>query len=366
MKSILIIPALNPPAELLTYIDELISSGVLHILLIDDGSSSDKTELFKTIEQHPECTVLRHSINMGKGRALKDAFSYVLNCKDWEGYDVITADSDGQHLVSDIIHLDKRMQELNRLRQGSLVLGCRNFRQEQVPFRSRFGNLLTCSLFHALYGVHISDTQTGLRGIPYCLLPRLCQLKGERFEYEMNMLTDAALSKTPIESIEITTVYLDNNAESHFNPIVDSLKIYKILLGTFFKYTCSSLISSIIDLLCFTIAVALLPLGHYQILEATIIARIISSLANYWFNRQLVFKENGNSSFSLLKYYILCVAVMFLSAGLVTFFSFLPVSPTLIKIVVDTILYLVNYQIQQRFIFNQASTTTLKLRRNHK
>ena len=42
---------------------------------------------------------------------------------------------------------------------------------------------------------------------------------------------------------------------------------------------------------------------------------------------------------------------MLCSAGLVGLFSFLPVPPTLIKIVVDTVLYLLNYQIQRRYIF---------------
>ena len=87
-----------------------------------------------------------------------------------------------------------------------------------------------------MYGVSVTDTQTGLRGISWDLLSHMCQLSGERFEYEMNMLTDAALSKTPVHTLEISTVYLDNNSESHFNPLVDSIKIYRILFGTFLKY----------------------------------------------------------------------------------------------------------------------------------
>lgn len=351
MKSIIIIPALNPPVSLLSYVQELTEAGAEQIVLINDGSSPEKAAVFHQLEAFPSCTILTHPVNLGKGRALKDAFSYILSREDWQGKPVITADSDGQHLPCDIIRLDERMEELSSRENEFLVLGCRNFHQKQVPFRSRFGNLLTCSLFRLLYGADISDTQTGLRGISQSLLSRLCMLDGERFEYEMNMLTWAALSKIHMESIEIATVYLDNNAESHFNPLTDSIKIYRILFGTFLKYGLSSILSALIDLSVFTIAIWLLPPAGGQILAATVIARIGSSLFNYWCNRRFVFGDKGSARESLPKYYALCAAVMLCSAGLVRLFSFLPVPLTLVKLVVDSVLYLVNYRIQRRFIF---------------
>ena len=198
MKSIIVIPALNPPDTLLSYVQELKSAGAGPILIVNDGSSPDKADIFDRLSALPSCTVLTHSVNLGKGRALKDAFSYILNQETWKGCCVITADSDGQHLPCDILRLEARMQELSASRQDFLVLGCRNFHQEQVPFRSRFGNLLTCTLFRLLYGIRVSDTQTGLRGISYGLLSRFCGLSGERFEYEMNMLAYSALAKIPV------------------------------------------------------------------------------------------------------------------------------------------------------------------------
>lgn len=351
MKNIIVIPALNPPDELLSYVDELIASGAEKLLLIDDGSSAEKKAIFEALKDRPECTILTHPVNKGKGRALKDAFTYILEQSEWKGLGVITADSDGQHLPEDVVRLDQKMEELHTLGKNALVLGCRNFNQDNVPLRSSFGNLTTSALFHLLYGVKISDTQTGLRGIPWALLPRMCKLKGERFEYEMNMLTDAAIAKLPIESVEIRTVYLDNNSESHFNPLVDSVKIYRILLGTFLKYAVSSLASSIVDLAVFSIALLFLPGGSWEILEATVIARIISSLVNYFCNRKLVFEDRGSTASTLPKYYALCVVVMFCSAGLVSLFSFLPIPKTVIKLVVDTVLYFFNYRIQRRYIF---------------
>ena len=353
MKNIIVIPALNPPEEFVPYVRELIASGATHLLLIDDGSSPEKKALFETLKEHPQCTVLTHPVNMGKGRALKDAFSYILQNPDLAGLGVITADSDGQHLPKDVLRLDQRMEELKSEGKTALVLGCRNFRQAGIPLRSSFGNRTTSALFHLLYGVRIQDTQTGLRGLPSELLPRMAELRGERFEYEMNMLTDAAISRIPFETVEIETVYLDNNAESHFNPLVDSVKIYRILLGTFLRYAVSSLGASLVDLIAFTALLFFLPAGDFQILGATAIARILSSLINYACNRRLVFDDKGSTASTLPKYYALCVVVMLCSAGLVSLFSFLPLPKTVIKLVVDTILYFFNYRIQRRYIFHR-------------
>lgn len=353
MKSIIVIPALNPSEKLIAYTDELIRCGAEHIVIVNDGSSKEHEPIFEQLERRSECRILVHKTNMGKGRALKDAFSYILGQKAWTGKSVITADSDGQHLACDLLRLDERMGEEPALKASCLYLGCRNFDREQIPWRSRFGNQVTSVLFRLLYRTSITDTQTGLRGIPYELLEPFSQLKGERFEYEMNMLTDAALQGIPIETIEIETVYLDNNTESHFRPIMDSFQIYRILLGNFLKYCFSSLLSALLDLLLFMAAERLLPSGPYQILTATVIARLFSSLFNYWYNKTRVFQDTGGAGTSIYKYYGLCIAVMLVSAGSVTLLSPLPVPNALLKVLVDTILYFFNYYIQKYYIFKR-------------
>ncbi len=355
MNSIIIIPALDPDPHLIAYTDDLIRSGASQILIVNDGSSSDKKAIFDELSLRPECHILTHKINRGKGRALKDAFSYVLNTDAYKGKPVITADSDGQHLVPDILHMDACMTRLSETEKDYLVLGCRCFDEDHVPWRSRFGNRLTSALFKLLYHETVTDTQTGLRGISNHMLEAFSRLEGERFEYEMNMLIDASLRKIPIKTVEIETVYLDHNTGSHFRPLVDSFRVYRILFGTFLKYSISSLVSALLDLSVFALADHLLAEGPRHILTATIIARILSSLFNYWCNKNLVFESGKNTAVSFLQYYTLCIVVMFCSAGLVTLFSPLPIPNTVIKIFVDAVLYVFNYIIQKRFIFKRAS-----------
>ena len=76
------------------------------------------------------------------------------------------------------------------IREYKVVLGVRTFDGDDVPFKSRFGNNLTSFVFKAMCGLNISDTQTGLRAIPYRYLQTFCEIEGEHFEYETRMLLE--------------------------------------------------------------------------------------------------------------------------------------------------------------------------------
>lgn len=103
---IILIPALNPPKDLLSsYIDELKEKGFRRILLVNDGSRAEYDEYFKKFKKDG-VDVFSHYKNFGKGRALKNAFNYILNTYDDFSY-VITADSDGQHRAEDVLKLQK-------------------------------------------------------------------------------------------------------------------------------------------------------------------------------------------------------------------------------------------------------------------
>lgn len=69
--NIIMIPALNPPESLVGYIQNLIQQGFKKIVVIDDGSNEEAKKIFDKITKFKECIVLRHVINLGKGRALK-------------------------------------------------------------------------------------------------------------------------------------------------------------------------------------------------------------------------------------------------------------------------------------------------------
>lgn len=206
-------------------------------------------------------------------------------------------------------------------------------------------------------GGAITDTQTGLRGIPRSLIPEYLTLSGERFEYETGMLIEALSKKTPVIEVPIETIYIAGNSGTHFNPIVDSLKIYGLIFGSFLKFLLSSLSASLIDLAVFQAVVALL--GRFALSSrvgvATAVARLCSSLYNYKVNKSVVFKAQqggGASGRPIVRYYALVVVQACLSATCVfALSSWLEMPELLSKIIVDSLLFLLSYQVQRRWVF---------------
>lgn len=352
-KALIIIPAYEPDNKLIDYCTSLIQAGFDKLLIVNDGSDEKCASIFDTLCHMSECTVLTHAINLGKGRALKDAFNYFLNMPDLHEYcGVITADSDGQHTVADVLKLQTELQT----GKSELILGARDFSGSNVPPKSKFGNQLTCFVFRLLHGAKLKDTQTGLRAIPTDLVSTYLDINGERFEYETNMLIVTAMKQIPFCEIEIETIYLNENKGTHFNPIRDSIAIYKLLFSTFIKYTLASLSSFILDIAIFQFVLMLT--GSLQesirIYVATVVARILSSIYNFLINKNVVFQRKDSGSGMLIKYYILCIIQMCCSAGLVlVFYRFLHIPETVVKIIVDTVLFMVSYRIQKKFIFKK-------------
>lgn len=337
MKDIfIIIPTLNPDLDLMKPFIKELHKEFNNILVVDDGSKEEFRSYYKELEKD-NIIVLRHYINLGKGRALKDAYNYLLNnYPNLKG--VVCADCDGQHLVKDI----KALAEATLSNPNALIMGCRNFDDKSVPLRNKTGNKITRYVMNLFVGVKVSDTQTGLRALSKDVMIKLLDSNGERFNYETTVLVDTVLKEIPIVEVPISTVYLPgSNKGSHFNVVKDSISIYK----TFIKYIIGSLSSFIIDIVLFNLFNNIL-----SIIIATIIARIISSLYNYFINSKLVFKNASKTS--IIKYFILVVIQMFASAYIVNFISnIVSINTTLIKIIVDIIIFIVNYYVQNKFIF---------------
>ena len=223
-RCVVVLPSLNPNEKFDRVVDGLREAGFQRILIVDDGSDEQHQTHFRRAETFPECTVIRHEVNKGKGRALKDGFIAVLKLfPDTEG--VITIDGDGQHLTEDIIACGHRMLEAG----NTIILGCRDFDLPGVPPRSVTGNKTTSRMFR-LYGITLSDTQTGLRAIPARFLSRFTAIEGERFEYETNMLLKMKRRGIGFLEQPIATVYEDENLGSHYNAVKDSWRIFKIMV----------------------------------------------------------------------------------------------------------------------------------------
>lgn len=333
----IIIPAYEPDTRMLQVINDIKTHSNYDIIIVNDGSNSNCSSLFERAAK-AGCTVLSHEHNKGKGAALKTAFTFLLENNITE--DFICADCDGQHTWTDI----KNIADALPGNPSSIVLGCRKF-VGKVPFRSKFGNKLTRAIFTLLTNNKIEDTQTGLRGFSFTMLPWLVTLQGNRYEYEMNQLLEAKKAGYQLNSIPIETIYENNNEGSHFQPVRDSLRIYFPIM----KFSLSSLSCGVIDII-------LLFLFKYisdNLLYAVVGARVISSLCNYLLNKHLVFTSNTEKKrSSLVQYYLLVILVLFLNYLFLSFFNETLSIPLLIsKLLTELILFLLSYTVQHKIIF---------------
>ena len=351
-----VLPSLDPDEKLIAVVDGLLEYGFSDIILVNDGSKQENLHYFTDLAaQHPEIHLLHHEVNKGKGAALKNAFRWFLENRP-EGYGVVTVDGDNQHHPEDTRACCEKM-----LDTGKIVLGCRDFTLDHVPARSRFGNQTTSAIFKIFVGMTISDTQTGLRAIPRKQLTTLVEVFGDRFEYETNMLLAMKTNALDFEEVKIRTVYIEENASSHFHPIRDSWRIYKLILAHFFRYTLSSILSAIIDTAGYALLTTLLR-GMLQGFALTavsgVLARAVSSLCNFFMNKTLVFKTKVSTSRAMLKYYALALpqmaAQVLLTQGVYALLNIPDTATglrTLIYAVVMSVLYVASFMIQQRWVF---------------
>lgn len=340
MHAVVLIPSLNPDRHLPEVVQGCLDQGLREILVVDDGSAPGHDRYFSQVEELG-AVVIRHSVNRGKGAALKTGLRAAR--ERFPGLSgVVTADGDGQHLPEDILRVARAMEETGR----PFVLGIRDFSGEQVPWKSRMGNRITARLLRLTTGFACPDTQTGLRGVPSDLFDQLLELPGERYEYETQMLTQVISAHYPIRQIPIQTVYEDNNRGSHFRPVADSLRIYQRPL----KYLISSLLGCGVDLLLFSLLTLRL-----DIMASTILARCVSGYVNFKLNQRWSFQVRQRTRSQFWKYVALAVASTLLSGGAVTALRFLPLPLPLTKALVDVVLFVFNYVIQRQFIFREKA-----------
>lgn len=328
----IIIPAYNPDNHLIDVLDGLKK---YQVIVVDDGSKSKK--IFDEVKKYKNVILLKHDINMGKGKAMKTAMEYVYNNIEDDG--IIFVDADGQHKKKDIENV---ISSFN-LNKDSLVIGSRCFKGE-IPWKSKIGNNITKFLFKAFTLKNVNDTQSGLRAINTKYIPFLLKIDGNRYEYEMNVLLNCC-NKIKIYEVPIETIYEDkDNSTSHFRVIKDSFLIYK----SFLKFMILSFCAFLIDYFIFILLIKLFGKSPSNIFLCNFISKIISGFLSYNLNKMFVFR-NKSSNDILLLFGIILINSFVLNL----FINSYHLNVYLSKLIVEVILFIVNFIIKQKVIFNE-------------
>lgn len=275
MNTVALIPAYKPDDKMVTLVKELKEKD-FDILVVDDGSGEEYADLFRQAEEY--AVVIHNPHNMGKGATLKNGMR-VLRETYPEATHFITADSDGQHLVKDICRVREKLEE-----GSNFVLTMRGLKGN-VPLRSRFGNSLSRIVFAMLTGHYLQDNQSGLRGFKVEYISWLVNVEGDKYDYEMNVLMFIDRQKIKVTEVPIDTVYLDGNSSSHFNPVKDTIRIYKKM----FKTAAATLISFANIQLCLILITIFI--GWDGWLRTVPMVYMLSAMVCWFFNKFFIFRR---------------------------------------------------------------------------
>ncbi len=349
MKIAVVIPALEPGKELLDYVDEILSRRFAEVVVINDGSSPHAEDIFDELVAKLGCTVLAHPQNMGKGAALKTAVAHIRDHMRHIG-GIVTADADGQHSLLDVQRMAQKLID----RPEALILGVREF-GNGTPRRSLMGNRISSATLKLLYGIELCDTQTGLRAISRAHFDWMLSLKGQRYEYELNMIIDSKISGVELMTIPIQTLYFNDNAGSHFRTIKDGGRVYFQMLRGLICYIRNSLFSVGVDVGMFTILFYLTESFLAATLATTIAAvtaRVASSLVDFRLNRGTFTGKAPPTGRAYVRYYTLWILQIALSTTLVNLMNiYLGALQTIVKPLIDLALATISYQVQLHWVF---------------
>jgi glycosyltransferase involved in cell wall biosynthesis len=341
---VVLIPAYMPANSLVQIVTELAACPrVRAVVVIDDGSGPEFNDIFSELLRIDGVRLLAHIVNLGKGAALKTGLNYAA-CTFPESIGVVTADADGQHKVKDILRTAEALMEKPRC----LVLGARHFEGE-VPFRSKLGNILTRQVLRAVTGQKLSDTQTGLRGIPMGFISTLVRLRPNGYDFELEVLLACKRTMRSVSEIAIETVYLDGNRSSHFNPLLDSMRIYFLLI----RFAAVSLSTAVLDNLVFLAAFHVFS----NVLASLIVGRLVASLYNYYANKTGVFHARVRSSRALPRYWLSMIVFSAVSYGLINVLISLGFAVTYAKLCAETVLFGFSFVVQRDFVFTQRQSS---------
>ena len=340
-KPWLLIPAYQPTEVLESLVSDLTENGFDHILIVNDGSNLACNVLFEKLATFTHVTVLHHAINLGKGAALKTGFNYFLLNAPNNILGIITVDADGQHTPEDVAKISNQTE----YNADALLMGVRQFDSSlKVPLKSKLGNVITRNIFGLLSGKRLSDTQTGLRYLPKVFVYESLKINANGYEFELEMLIKAIARNLNIIEISIKTVYFDNNEHSHFNPLLDSIKIYFV----FVRFLSTSIATAAIDYGVFFACYMITS----NVLESLITGRIFAGSFNFLVAKNWVFQSHKKASLELPTYLLAVTLITLLSfMGIHLLTSSLGWSVISSKLVAEGVMFSVSFLAMRLFVF---------------
>lgn len=353
-NAVIVIPALNPPSSFVAYAEELIREGFHNIIVVNDGSRTDKLPVFYKLERLG-VTVITHPQNRGQGASLRTGFQYYLDHFQGQTDGVITLNADKHILAEDAMKIASSLHNEQAMGSFALVVGARSLDGKNVAdYDYNMGGVMKL-LYHMLMGVRLNDPLSGVFGIPDLRVRQCMDIGGDGYAYATSLTM--SFEKIGFLQVPISYANLADGAEPSFRKIADTIRILYTIFKKFILYSITSVGASILDVIMFGIFTSVTFRGNpMAIIYSTICARVISASANYLLTKRFVFHFKSDSAQETTKsagaFFILTAMQCICSALVVSAMKALLGGNVVgIKVLVDTTLFFVSYKIQHKYIF---------------
>ena len=200
------LPAFNEEKNIASIILQLKKKYEL-IIVCDDGSN----DLTASISEEMGAIVVKHKKNLGYGVAIRSLFS---KARELECDILVTFDSDGQHIVSEIEKIIEPIQK----NQVDVVIGSRflGSTKGDIPSYRKLGIKVITNLVNSQTGKKITDSQSGFRAYSSEVLSHM-NLSESGMGVSTEILIKANKQNLKISEVPITILY-EGETSTH-NPI---------------------------------------------------------------------------------------------------------------------------------------------------
>lgn len=193
-EAVALIPAFNEEKNIAEVVSRT-KRTLENVVVVDDGSADRTADL----AEKAGAIVVRHTVNLGKGAAIKTGIDHILNDSPSAKY-IVLIDADLQFRPEDAPNL------IGPLASGDadVIMGFRDF--SKVPFRHRLGNFVWKTAFNVLFGTHLKDTNCGYVALTADAAKRIGSFHGG-YIIETQLLAESVKRGLRIRQVPVVVEY---------------------------------------------------------------------------------------------------------------------------------------------------------------
>lgn len=232
-KVLVVIPAFNEAPVIADVVKNAqkefnkYKSAKIDILVVDDKSSDATASEAKK----SGAKVISHILNTGAGGATLTGLGYARQ----NNYDIVaTMDADGQHLAKDVLN---GINQMSKKQNVDLLIGSRLINSDGMSKTKVIGNKGLSTLTHLLFGIGVTDSQSGLRIYSKEALNNL-DWKSTGYEFCSEMIWRANQANMKISEYPIEAIYTDysiSKGQNNWNAINIVKQLFKQRLVEMFE-----------------------------------------------------------------------------------------------------------------------------------